>query len=231
MPASLESLREMISIGDRNQNTREDLNLLLSLRVYFYNALYLIFGKEPDENLKALLSDSQFEESARFVSLAYDSQALHQSALLMRDTLMATRLEDLQNEYQKTMLGPGKLGALPWESVYVEKARLIFQKSTLEVREFYRRFGYQTMAEYLVADDHLAIELSFMANVAGEFAERPEAQDLLLGQREFLKTHLLNWVPDYVHDLNVVDKPGFYQRAGNFLVAFLQVDQKMLEDI
>lgn len=215
-------------IDDMSQE-QEHASLLLSLRVYFYHLLYLVFGKEPTAETVDLLQDPHLVEAARFLSELVSDETVAHAASLVQDRAKTQSLASLTEAYTHVLLGPHKLAALPWESVYVEKSRLLFQRSTLEVREFYRRFGYETMADYQVADDHVALELNFMAHLALELQENPAATELLEGQREFLEAHLLNWIPGYVHDLALADKPGLYQDAGQLLLAYVRADRLVLD--
>jgi len=113
---------------------------------------------------------------------------------------------------------------------------MLFQRSTLEVRNFYRSQGF-IPAEYPhVADDHLAIELDFMAQLALRMLEAAQANDeevyknSLVASREFLDEHLLKWVPQYVVDLQE-EQAVFYPLVVRALQLFLQKDAGLLRAI
>jgi TorA maturation chaperone TorD len=54
-----------------------------------------------------------------------------------------TSIDNVRTDYSRLFIGPGKVITPPWESVYFSVERLTFQRETLQVREWYRRFGFQ----------------------------------------------------------------------------------------
>jgi TorA maturation chaperone TorD len=57
----------------------------------------------------------------------------------------------------------GKCWRHPWASVYLSKERLIFDENTLAVRRFYRDWKLETVHYKKEPDDHIGLELEFMA--------------------------------------------------------------------
>ena len=91
--------------------------------------------------------------------------------------------------------------APPWESVHRSKTKLTFQEPTLQVRALYEAFGVHAPALHREPDDHLALELAFVATLseqAVEAAARGDGDQLERchrAQRQFLEDHLLAWAP------------------------------------
>ena len=81
------------------------------------------------------------------------------------------------------------LRASPHESVWRDRDHLMLQEPTFAVRAFYRRHGLQVADWRQRADDHLATELEFVALLL----ERGEIEEAA----NFLKTHLLTWLPSF----------------------------------
>lgn len=73
----------------------------------------------------------------------------------------------------------GKVLAPPWGSVYMSEERLVFQKETLEVRNWYREFGLAAENLYREPDDHIALELGFLAHLAKLEYEALKAKDVI----------------------------------------------------
>ena len=77
---------------------------------------------------------------------------------------------------------------------------MIFQEQTLQVREWYRRFGLETEKLHKEPDDHIGLELSFLAHLAGLGLKALEDKDeaglegSLQAQRQFLHDHPLKWI-------------------------------------
>jgi TorA maturation chaperone TorD len=107
--------------------------------------------------------------------------------------------EGLQADYTRLFIGPGKVIAAPWESVYFNEERLTFQEQTLEVRNWYRRFGLETEKIYREPDDHIGLELLFLSQLATLGIQALNEQDdarfeeLWSAQRDFHQQHLGAW--------------------------------------
>jgi len=109
-------------------------------------------------------------------------------------------LYGLRADHTNLFVGVGTPVAAPWESVYFTEERTIFQKQTLQVREWYRKFGLQSGKLYKEPDDHIALELSFIAHLASLGLKALENKDdaglekSLQAQRQFLHDHTLRWM-------------------------------------
>jgi TorA maturation chaperone TorD len=121
--------------------------------------------------------------------------------------------------------------------VYVTKKRILFQESTLEVREAYRKEGFLPGGYPRVSDDHISLELDFMNLLAEECRNRCELEDLpeyhrlLEVQLEFLTKHLLKWVPNYVSDLDKAAPESLYSTLAHLIVAFVRFDRQTLVEL
>ncbi len=146
-------------------------------------------------------------------------------------------LDRLKDEYVRLFVGPLKLVAPPWESIYTGEEGMLFQLSTLEVREFYRRFGLLPEGYPRVADDSLALELGFMAELARRSVTAFEAGDdealrlNLTGARDFLNAHLLVWVPQLLERMARSETDWLYPQLVLILNSFLQKDRETINDI
>lgn len=112
-------------------------------------------------------------------------------------------LEALRADYTRLFIGPGKIIAPPWESAQVDEERLTFQEETLAVRNWYRRFGLQAVRQYTEPDDHVGLELAFLAHMT-QLALAAQAEgnqgrvaELLVAERAFLAEHLHKWLPGW----------------------------------
>ncbi len=107
--------------------------------------------------------------------------------------------ERLQADYTRLFIGPDKVIAAPWESVYLNEERLTFQEQTLDVRKWFHRFGLEADMIHREPDDHIGLELMFLARLATlgihalDQQENARFDELLVAQREFLKKHLGAW--------------------------------------
>ncbi|SPT53512.1 twin-argninine leader-binding protein DmsD [Actinomyces bovis] len=89
----------------------------------------------------------------------------------------------------------------PFESVHRDEEGLVFDRRTLEVRQAYRRLGLHAPKLNREPDDHLGLELDFLAQCcerALDCADRGDArlrEEYLSLARDFSSVHLLAWAP------------------------------------
>lgn len=181
------------------------------------------------EGTLAKLAAEEAQEEVRI-----GCRLMHQELVAHMADLEGYR-QKLEEDYYRLFVGPGHLEAPPWESVYRSPDRLLFGEETLAVREFYRSFGLVTKNLYREPDDHLGLELEFMAWLCAEtiknLAEGGEGTRYLQGQRRFLQEHLLQWVPDFCRDVTGHAKTDFFRGLGQFTRGFIQQDAEELERV
>ncbi len=110
----------------------------------------------------------------------------------------------LQADYAALFVGPAKLKAPPWESVYLSRDHILFEKQTVEVRAFYAVYGLQTTRLHVEPDDHFGLELLFLAHLFGRALAQQEANDpagqaqMMSGVSQFAQAHLLQWAEPFL---------------------------------
>ncbi|RJP49701.1 MAG: dehydrogenase [Anaerolineaceae bacterium] len=125
--------------------------------------------------------------------------------------------DKLRTDYTSLLIGVGKVLAPPWESVYFNEDRMIFQQQTLQVREWYRRFGLEAEKLYMEPDDHIGLELSFLAHLSKLCLQAMEEKDeikfemYLQAQRQFLFEHPLKWIELWSGLVQEHSKTEFYR--------------------
>lgn len=140
---------------------------------------------------------------------------------LAEDGTLAAYRED----YDRLFVGPEHLPAPPWESVYRSEERLVFNRPTLQVRARYRKEGL-AVEHPGTPDDHIGLELLFMALLAERRAEGDIGAGL--AQREFLECHLLKWAQSFCSDLFVVAATDLYRGLALLTDGVLVQDREYL---
>jgi TorA maturation chaperone TorD len=128
--------------------------------------------------------------------------------------LSEEEFDAVRGDYTTLFIGPGKVMAPPWESIYFRKERIIFQEETLEVRNWYRRFGLESVKLYHEPDDHIGLELAFIAHLAGlayEAEDEEKFNQLIEAQKEFLSAHTLKWAAGWVAQVLEHAKTDFFK--------------------
>ena len=150
--------------------------------------------------MAALARDRMFREWP-FPSAADDASAGLALLTAFCERWEPAMLGRLTWDFNRLFVGPGEMRAAPWESVYRSKTKLTFQEPTLAVRTLYERFGFESPTIHREPDDHLALELDFLAALSGLAAEAASVGDherlaaCFDTQTVLLEQHLLAWAP------------------------------------
>ncbi|MEF2144033.1 MAG: molecular chaperone TorD family protein [Desulfovibrionaceae bacterium] len=133
-------------------------------------------------------------------------------------TIDTQSLALLQEDYNNLFILPGS--SVPvWESVWTTKEKLLFGDPTFEVREAYARYGLAAPLTNKEPDDHLGLELAFLAHVLGRTAqaldsgETEEAKAHVADARAFADEHLCRWAKACLDDIHGKANTDFYKGA------------------
>jgi len=225
-------------------DTREPVSILplLEARVFAYDLLRRIFLQEPAQDFLVKLSQNElvlafpFQEENEDIVQGVQKLAAYLKAC-SAEGLAQAEYEKLHWEYTRLFIGPHEVAAPPWESVYLNKDKLLFQQETRLVRLAYLKYAFLPLLYQQEADDHIGLECDFMyqlANLAYEKAEANDStalQEVIQDQAEFLTEHLLLWVPAFAEKVTAHADTVFYQGAVQVLSGFLVVDALILQEL
>jgi TorA maturation chaperone TorD len=141
-------------------------------------------------------------------------------------------LIDLSREYAASFLGVGGETVALCESVYQGQTGSLFQESYFEVKERYAGIDMEKSENFPEPEDHLSVELAYMATLCRLIIESGESGgsqlNYLKTQLEFLQKHLLPWVPAFLKRLKEVNVSTFYKAWGYILNGYLKVDVTLI---
>ena len=138
-----------------------------------------------------------------------------------------TQFEDLRRDYARLFVGPNRLLAPPWESVYRSSEHLIFERQTLEVRQMYQRYGMVPPQTNVEPDDHFGLELRFVAYLNGLALYAFKQDDSMLGIEavetvgRFLNEHLLQWAPEFLDLVMTFASTSYYRSVAELTLGCL----------
>jgi putative dimethyl sulfoxide reductase chaperone len=162
------------------------------------------FYKPPQADLwQQIISEQLFQS---WMLPATDPFTLRGLDILNTFTQQANTetLTALKSDYATLFVGPAKLKAPPWESVYLSRDHILFEKQTVEVRAFYAAYGLQTTRLHVEPDDHFGLELLFLAHLFGAASAQNEANNpleqarLMAAINEFITAHPLKWAEPFL---------------------------------
>jgi TorA maturation chaperone TorD/NAD-dependent dihydropyrimidine dehydrogenase PreA subunit len=143
-------------------------------------------------------------------------------------------LRTLEIEYSRLFVGPARLEAPPYESVYRDPQGLVMGTAAQDVLWCYAAEGLTLSPGYHDLPDHVAVELEFMAHLAGREAQAWKREDVegaltYLGKEDaFLRDHLKGWVSAFCERIRGGTEHPFYAALATLTGAFVALDAQQI---
>ncbi len=122
---------------------------------------------------------------------------------------------ELHLDFNRLFIGPYRLPAPPWGSVYLDSENVIFGNETLELREWMRKNGLVLNLPEKEPEDHFGLILLMLS-----FAVQQGIADDQID--ELLSHHLLSWAPRFLELFAQGAESDFY--AGLAKLASITLD-------
>lgn len=178
------------------------------------------------------------EPAAKAESLAPNERGIAQldaSRVLAR---LPQSSRDLHDQYEATFGLLVTKACPPYETEYID-GKFTFQRShaLADISGFYRAFGLEPSNELPERQDHIVLQLEFMALLIGlerraAESDQPDAEEKVAicheAQQRFLKEHLAWWAPAFAKLLGKENRGGFYEAVGVFLAALIPCERSLL---
>ncbi len=168
-----------------------------------------------------------------------ESRQMVEELIKYIDSIPLYNLEDLRTtlaaDYARLFLSLNKVPAHPSESTYREGTMMQHYRD--DVLQTYWSFGVSAKKEFTEPEDHIATELSFMAYLCGMATEAlkkgdaQEAKKFVQAHRDFLKMHLIIWVPGLVKDISNTAETPFYKGIAALTKEFIEINILATEDV
>jgi TorA maturation chaperone TorD len=127
---------------------------------------------------------------------------------------------------------------IPYETEYCRQTLTFYRTQQLaDIAGFYRAFGLESSSEAPERQDHLSVELEFMAHLIHKELFAAASPDPALqekaslcseAQREFFRTHLAWWVPAFAALLRHEASGPLYSALASALASFLPSERARL---
>jgi TorA maturation chaperone TorD len=133
----------------------------------------------------------------------------------------------LKVDYTRLFVGPFKLLAPPYGSVYLEN-NTIMGDSTIDVRNWYEKEELAVVISD--APDHIAMELEFMYYLVTKQTQatnEENLQDIQLyqqKQKSFLCSHLDRWLSEFAENVRKNAQTKFYKKLAQLTEMFVEKD-------
>ncbi|MDF1531279.1 MAG: molecular chaperone TorD family protein [ANME-2 cluster archaeon] len=146
------------------------------------------------------------------------------------------KLNELLIDHSQLFVGPFKLQAPPYGSVYLEGERKVMGNSTLDAIRRYKAAGLDISDDHKESPDHITVELEFMYYLIHKELQVIKQADIegtldnLNVQVRFLQDHLGAWVPGFSDNIEQNTGTGFYKNLAGFTRAFIEKDMADLRE-
>ena len=227
-----------------NQESDKAVVGVYQFREMFYLFFSRCFSKEVDEYFLENVSEvySTLENLSDLMEISQEDEIKKGNEFLKSYLSQSQQLNlkrvlgDLARDYANLFLGVGRKTIALSESSYRDQSGLLFRDSYFDVKERYRKLGLAKNNDFAEADDHLSVELAYMATVCRLSIEAIEEDSALhLGylnsQEEFLKEHLLLWIPAMVDMLTQAGNSLFYTGMTYLLNGFIKLDINLVRSL
>jgi TorA maturation chaperone TorD len=225
-----ESLQEQVALNENRET--------------IYSFLARIYARElTKKDLKELAAKKDFWQSlandpeSQGTEFGEGAKALAEfTSSLQTADLDKVELE-LRVDYAGMFLGVWQVPAHPSESAYTNKEHLIMQLPRDKVMGIYRSMGVDKVSEFTEPEDHVALELQFMAFLCEKIGKalregkHSQAKEFLEVQRRFLDDHLGKWVSMLVADILKAGRREFYKAVAKITEGYIEIDKELVSEL
>ena len=168
----------------------------------------------------ARIGNSGFSDQ---LALNLESQAGREGLMLLDTALEELRTNPDQSLYDEHAVDfaaiylNNQYGASPCESVWIDEDGLTMQEPMFQNREWFTQMGLEVPDWRLRTDDHLVVQLQFVAILI----ERPGIDSLAQAAR-YLDEHLLRWIHDFARRVASRSLTPLYAGLVTVMVAYLE---------
>jgi len=210
-------------VGDRE---------LLAFRQGYYELLVSLFWREPPGDLLQHLSDGMSEriQAARNLHTLL-GEGWEGIQRFLAETPSKELAETVADEYTRLFIGPHDTQVYPYESFYLTGRLLDRPLANLKTR--LKGIGIEKQEGYPEPEDFLAFELEVMRWLTEKqkATTRPEEETPWVRcQADFLKEHLLVWVPTCAQDIEKAEGANFYCATALILQGLVEMERAFFRE-
>ena len=191
-----------------------------------------LHGKELDEELINELSAAPFAQG--FALLPESEQASEAAHVIDAGWELIADADDLQKRVDELAADFAALylthghRVSPTESEWLDDDGLTRQTPMMEVRQWYRRHRVAAPDWRTMPDDHIALQLAFIAHMLGAKDEEGGFRASLGEITRFMDEHLLLWLPAFAAEAARRCDTPFYAGLAMFTHAWLESFRELL---
>lgn len=217
-------------------NNNELLKDYMDYRCGIYYWLKNLYITEPTVETLTEIAQTCKNFGVSEESPSYEKEFISFFANLNKEDIEKIHKE-MKPEYARLFLGPKRILAPPYESVYCTTNRQLFGETCIKVRRLYEEIGLKIDKEGNIPDDFIGFELEFMyylTFITGEsiIDNNMDRIDVLLNyQYNFIKEYIGVWVERFTNDICENTNMEYFKVIANFTKEFILEDYKSLSEL
>ena len=221
----------------RNADKQEKPFAVAQARRSVYEMLSAYYLELPDHRMVNSIFDPDFDRRLSTVASVFETGEMREGLRLISNFISSFRNEPQEEILRRIAIDRTRLfrgisekysPPPPYESFYREQR--LRGETSAEVYRFYSKFGVTLPEEWTESPDYLGIEIDFMRLLCQREEEtwlnnEPEkALEFLRAGMDFLKDHLLKWVPSFLDRMYEMAGLDFYRGLAKLTSGFLKYD-------
>ena len=214
-------------------STKAQLEQLAGLNIasHFF---YQVFHQAPSESFMAALKDEQLMNHWPGESDSPESVRGLTQLKSSVDAFIPEKFDTIAQDYAALFVGPGRLKAAPWGSVYLTEEQTTCGESTLAIKAFYRELGIEIDTGENEPEDHIGLIFAFLAHLTDHAldaatGEEEQMQPWLCATKAFLTDHVLTWAPRFLDIMGENSDTPFYKGVSELAKSTLQQFEQITE--
>lgn len=198
----------------------------MGFRHNYYHLFVRLLWQEPSVDVVAALQE---DIESRIAAATAVHRRMGEGWQVIHGFLAAHPFEAVVEEFTTLFLGPFGPQVQPYESYYLTGH--LFREPLVALRVFLGQIGVEKQTQaFAEPEDVLAFELEVMRwLVAKQQAAEPANETWLMWQTQFLRQHLLVWVPTCAQDIEQAVAAHFYRGVAMLLEGFLEVERQLFQ--
>ena len=150
---------------------------------------------------------------------------------------LSAKLLVASNDFHDLFVGPHKLLAAPWSSVYMDKGGMIFGPTALQVKALFSEQGYVIPEGKSEPSDHIAYEWQFIADLQKKIVQACAAADSSKTNQSievlnrFMTSYFNPWIKEFLNKVKDNAKTDFYRGLSTFSLGLWSLEQDLLKDL
>jgi len=197
-----------------------------------------------DLQLLARLHDREMDRSSldalgyigfpRCLALDLDDARAQDGMLLLDQSMLALsaagelELDELAVDYADIYLNHS-IQASPFESVWLDEDGLAMQEPMFQLRGWFERHGMAAEDWRVRSEDHIGLQLQFMAHLLNRAADSARPLDTLAELARFLDEHPLRWIGDFSQRVAQRCGTAFYGGCAMLTASYLDGLRGLME--